>query len=176
MTPPEKLAAPVVYDRPPAELGELRAHLLLFARGASVPPAADTAHAPWAPLLAISAQIGDTIQTEARAALERITGTPLAPASNLALLADIAALFAIEENVRIPTTQLIERLIADPELPWASLRRGARLGARDLAERLGHFGIRPTTFRLPDGAIVRGYYGAHLKDAVSRYLPFRRAN
>jgi hypothetical protein len=177
MLPPAASAPrePIAYDKPPPELPPLRARIHTFARHAGTLPAVKTPHETWRALLRVATLIGGTALEEAAQALQQLTRADPLPRSNLALLSDIAALFTLGDGVRIPTAQLIERLIGDPELPWASANRGYRLSARALAERLGHFGVRPTTFRQADGAIVRGYMGCELKDAIGRFLPFHDA-
>jgi hypothetical protein len=130
------------------------------------------ARANWAPLLAIAQAIGARHVRRALAAAEALQQAEPAPASNLALLADIRALAAVGPNggSGVTTAQLIERLTADVERPWASIRRGRKLDARELAERLRAFGLRPATLRLADDGFARGYRTADLSDAFDRYL------
>ena len=99
-----------------------------------------------------------------------LTRTAPPPASNLALLSDIRELCAIEPKARLPSGDLLSKLTADPERPWATAFHGRKLTPRALAERLGHFGVHPTVLRTPDGALARGYQGEALIDAFARYL------
>ena len=121
------------------------------------------------PLIALAHGIGGRVGRRAVEAAEALADASLPPSSNLALLKDIRACFGVDAKARIPTTQLIEALSGDPEWAWGSVRRGRKIDARELAERLGHFGVRPVSLRVAED-VVRGYRGEDLADAFARYL------
>ncbi len=177
--------APLGRARPPLgvvpdEILELRGQMQAFAAQTTIELSAADALMPrpfgtaarenWAPLIAIAQAIGARCASRAVAAAEALQLGEPAPASNLALLADIRALAPPGERAGVTTVQLIERLTADAERPWASIRRGRKLDARELAERLRAFGIRPATLRLAEDNFARGYRAADLSDAFDRYL------
>lgn len=124
----------------------------------------------WAPLVAVAQAIGGLCARGAIAAAQTLQAGDPAPASNLALLADIRALVPMGEGAGPTTAQMIERLTADVERPWAAMRRGRKLDARELADRLRTFGVRPATLRLGDDVFARGYRREDLRDAFDRYL------
>lgn len=165
---------------PPDEVCALRAQMQAFAAemsdkndpSAAMPRGLGAqARENWRPLFAAANAIGaKALQCAIDAALGLADAEP-APASNLALLRDIRELAPVDAGTRIPTAQLIEKLCADPERPWASARRGGRkLDARDLAERLDGFGVKPRLIRMPGDEIARGYHGEELLEAFARYL------
>jgi hypothetical protein len=172
MVPAPAGRARAALGDPPAEVLALRAQMQAFAASIETLPEGGVARATWQPLLSLAALIGTPIAERAAGAMVRLSRAAPPPASNLALLADIRAIFGVDPAAaRIPTAQMIDKLAGDPELAWASARRGRKIDARDLAERLAHFGVRPVSLRMPDGAIVRGYRGDDLAEAFARYLP-----
>ncbi len=171
-----------VLGAPDEEVFALRAELAAYADQAAAGLRDATGALPrhvagpaldnWAALLSIAAQLqGDVL---ARAALAAVTfaEADVAPTSNLALLADIRALVPLGDGDAggVASAQVIERLIGDAELPWATVVRGRRLDPRALAERLRVFGVRPVTLRLGDESFARGYRNADLRAAFERYL------
>ncbi|NOT41485.1 MAG: DUF3631 domain-containing protein [Alphaproteobacteria bacterium] len=124
----------------------------------------------WHPLLTLARNIGEGVGRRAAEAAALFTAAAPPPASNLALLRDIRDLCTVDERVRIGSSDMLAKLTADPERPWATAFRGKPLNSRTLAERLASFGIRPGVVRKPDGAVARGYRGEALIDAFSRYL------
>ncbi len=124
----------------------------------------------WHPLLMLARNIGEGVGRRAAEAAALFTAAAPPPASNLALLRDIRDLCSVDERVRIGSTDMLAKLTADPERPWATAFRGRPLSPRHLAERLANFGIRPGLVRKLDGAVARGYRGEALIDAFSRYL------
>lgn len=179
--------APAPAARARAALGDapddvllLRAQMQAFAAATPVDPAAAEAMMPrafgtaarenWAPLVAVAQAVGADWARDAIAAALALQARDPAPASNLALLADIRALVPMGDGAGPTTAHLIERLTADSERPWATIRRGRKLDARELAERLRVFGLRPATIRLGQDAFARGYRREDLRDAFERYL------
>lgn len=124
----------------------------------------------WAPLLSIAQLLGGDVVACAVAAAVRFAADDVAPTSNFALLADIRALVPLDDQAGVATAAVLDRLTAEAELPWARIRRGARLDARELAERLRAFGVRPTTLRFEGDSFARGYRSGDLQAAFARYL------
>jgi Protein of unknown function (DUF3631) len=166
-------------SEPPQEALRLRAQFQEFAsdfvRAApranlAEPNSLDTAaRETWAPLFTLAKHIGTDAAERALAAASTLTDAVPAPASNLALLSDIRDKVDAAE-ARIPTVELIDRLSADPERAWATVRRGRKIDARELAERLANFGLRPVSLKMADDVVVRGYRGEHLRLAFARHL------
>lgn len=125
----------------------------------------------WEALLAIADLAGDDWPDKARAAAVAIvTRSALRPPSlGVLLLRDLRTVFTDTGRDRIPTEELLTRLVDLEESPWSDLR-GKPLDARGLANRLGKYGVSRTTFR--DGhRTFKGYAAADLADAWERYLP-----
>jgi hypothetical protein len=172
---------------PPDEVAGLRAQMSAFAAGlrdqtaeadAPAEAAADaalpralsaTARENWYPLVALAAAIGGRVLSHALDAMRALGEAEPAPASNLALLGDIRALVPLGGN-GVASAQVIERLVTDAERPWASIRRGGKIDARELAERLRMFGLKPATLRMEEDRFVRGYRAEDLSAAFDRYL------
>ncbi|MCE9522387.1 MAG: DUF3631 domain-containing protein [Alphaproteobacteria bacterium] len=172
---------------PPDEVAGLRAQMSAFAAGlrdqtaeedARAEAGADaalprglsaTARENWHPLVAVAASIGGQVLSDALDAMRALAEAEPAPASNLALLGDIRALVPLGGN-GVASAQVIERLVADAERPWASIRRGGKIDPRELAERLRMFGLRPATLRMEEDRFVRGYRAEDLSAAFERYL------
>lgn len=126
----------------------------------------------WEPLLAIADAAGGEWPTKARAAAQK---TQLAeslhesPDIATQLLTDVRAVFESRKIQRIYTTELIERLCEDEELPWCESNRGKPITARQLSSMLSDFDIRPQDLRI--GSTVRkGYELSKMEDAFKRYL------
>lgn len=171
---------------PPVEVLRLRAELAAFAdqagpkfsitrvsAGAAALPrhVAGPVKDNWATLLAIAQLLGKDVAARAVVAAVTLAEADVAPTSNLALLADIRAVVPLDDAVGITTVALLDKLTAEAELPWARIRRGARLDARELADRLRAFGVRPATLRLAQDSFARGYRNADLRAAFDQYLP-----
>lgn len=164
---------------PPAEVMALRSQMSAFAAGlsdaagdadAALPKGLSaSARENWHPLFAVAAAIGARAMQAALSAVQVLAAAEPAPASNLALLSDIRTLVPLTGN-GVPSAQVIEHLAGDAERPWASIRRGGKIDARELAERLRTFGLRPATLRMAEDSFVRGYRTAELADAFNRYL------
>jgi Protein of unknown function (DUF3631) len=117
----------------------------------------------------MAASIGGRALSHALDAVRALAAAEPAPASNLALLGDIRTLVPLNGN-GVASAQVIERLVADAERPWASIRRGGKIDPRELAERLRMFGLKPATLRMEEDRFVRGYRAEDLNAAFERYL------
>jgi hypothetical protein len=165
-------------DAPP--LNELRDRLNVWARGhlaqleAATPemPLEDREADTYEPLIAVADLAGGDWPARARKAAEVLTvaerDADTDTSLTVRLLADLREVFG-EEEERLATTTLIDRLVKVDEAPWADLD-GKRLDARALANRLRPYGVRPKVIRVGDKT-PRGYERADLREQWDRYLP-----
>lgn len=88
------------------------------------------------------------------------------------LLGDVRSIFDATGALRLPSADLVARLGAMEERPWAEWRQGKPITAPQLARVLAPFRVRPCVYR-PAGAevVVRGYVRDDFEPAWSRYLP-----
>ena len=82
------------------------------------------------------------------------------------LLTDLRDILVKTEAAIIPTKDIIDRLVAQDDRPWATWRHDKPITGRGLARLLGPLGIHPDKF-----GDVRGYRTTIFDDAISRYLP-----
>jgi hypothetical protein len=133
----------------------------------------------WEALLAIADAAGGHWPDTARAACEHFvlnTG-PAAPSLGVRLLADLRRVFGNAD--KLPTTEVLDKLTALDEAPWADLN-GKPIDSRRLARELKRYEVAPVPFEGPCGKTARGYttyavdikgaLSAGLADAWSRYL------
>lgn len=126
------------------------------------------------PLLAIADVLGGKWPTRARDALRLIFASPAAKdrSKKVELLADIRRIFALgldEDRDRLPTSDLIAKLVAD-DSPWSEWNHGKPLTAYQLSRLLSEFEIAPRTIRFST-QVAKGYEREWFLDAWSRYLP-----
>lgn len=122
------------------------------------------------PLLGIADLAGEQWATRAREAVVTLRGgsDELEEDVGVELLADIREAFGDHE--RLTTDELLQRLTANPERPWAHWKKGLPMNALQLARKLRPFGVKPKVLRV-GGATPRGYERAVFDDAFSRYVP-----
>lgn len=126
----------------------------------------------WEPLLAI-AQIagGDWPRRALQAALILSkAGERHNVSTGNELLADIQDVFESKKAFKIPTVDLIEALVADPEKGWATYNRGKPVSPRQLAKQLATYDIHSKTVRMANGSTPKGYDADQFADAFARYL------
>ena len=89
------------------------------------------------------------------------------------LLSDIRDIlekdYSGKAEARIPTGDLITKLIEDENLTWGTWNRGRPLSPKQLANRLKEFGIKPKKWK-EYGQDFRGYVVLDFQDAFNRYL------
>lgn len=137
----------------------------------------DRAQDNWAPLLAIACAAGPEWQARAAASAIKLSGKATQPASTSnELLRDIRDVLAGFNATRIPTATLLDKLLKDQEMAWATYNRGQPFTARQLAKQLATYDIKPKTVRQPktplkpDGSTPKGYEIGQFEDAFTRYL------
>jgi hypothetical protein len=131
----------------------------------------DRAEDVWAPLVAIAdvAQ-GHWPETARNACRELVESARRSdPSLGVKLLGDLRSAFG--EDLLLSTEEILTRLHAMEESPWASLH-GQLLSARGLAHLLRPYGVASTKVKF-EGRALQGYRRADLWDAFSRYLPCR---
>lgn len=125
----------------------------------------------WEPLLIVADLAGGEWPALARQAATEAVQSAKAnnkPSLGGQLLFDIRTCFENED--RLPTADLLDRLLADEEAPWGDLGR-KKLDARILAKMLGEYGIKSSTIRMPNGSTPKGYKRDAFQDAWERHLP-----
>jgi hypothetical protein len=130
----------------------------------------DRAADNWRPLLAIADLAGGAWPKRAQDAACLLSGEGHDSTSvNVELLADIRLAFAEADVVR--STDLVEKLIADPERPWAEWRHGKPLTQKQLAGLLRPFGIISEEVHPPGQTHGKGYKRVRFEEAWEAYLP-----
>jgi putative DNA primase/helicase len=126
----------------------------------------------WRPLLAIADMAGGPWPDRARAAAIRLTddGADDTESIRVRLLADIAEIFNTVVGDRLPSKQIVERLVQMEDRPWPEFRKSKAITTRQLSSLLAPFGIRPNSIRIAEGT-PKGYRLDQFTDAFARYCP-----
>jgi len=126
----------------------------------------------WRPLVAVADAIGSDWPQRARKAALALSNLIEEDRSlGVELLADIHTSFATRQVDRFSSESLIGDLITDPEKAWVEFGKSRKpLTQRQLAALLKPFGIKPTTIRLSQESVAKGYLLAQFADAFARYL------
>jgi putative DNA primase/helicase len=128
----------------------------------------DRAADNWRPLLAIADLAGGEWPQRAREAARLLSGEGHDAASlNVLLLGDCQSAFGDETVIR--SADLVAKLAADPERPWAEYNRGKPITQRQLAKLLGGFRIISDTVHPPSLPQGKGYQRAHFEWAWEAY-------
>ncbi len=133
----------------------------------NMPNLNDRAADNWRPLLAIADLAGGTWPEEARRAACLLSGVEQDGAIGVELLRDIRS--AIGDADVIRSSDLVAKLTADPERPWAEWKHGRPLTQKQLAGLLAPFHIISLTVHppgLPDG---KGYRRIDFEEAWAAY-------
>jgi putative DNA primase/helicase len=130
----------------------------------------DRAADNWRPLLAIADLAGGDWPTRARDAASLLSGEGHDSAVNVELLADIRRAFG-EQDTEIRSADLVARLTADPERPWASWKKGKALTQNQLARLLRPFGIASEDVRPLGQSHGKGYRRVRFEESWEAYLP-----
>ena len=129
----------------------------------------DRAADNWRPLLAIADLVGGTWPEEARWAACLVSGEEQDGAIGVELLRDIRSTFGDDDVIR--SSDLVAKLTADTERPWAEWKHGRPLTQKQLAGLLAPFHIISLTVHppgLPDG---KGYRRIDFEEAWAAYCP-----
>jgi putative DNA primase/helicase len=85
------------------------------------------------------------------------------------LLADIQEVFEHKRMNKISTADLIAALCDDDEKVWATYNRGKPVSPRQIAKRLGEFGIKSKNVRIGYDQ-AKGFEIEQFQEAFARYL------
>jgi Protein of unknown function (DUF3631) len=141
----------------------------------SIPDALnDRAADNWRPLLAIADLAGGAWPGKAREAAYLLSGEGPDTSVNVALLAHIKEAFGDLDI--ISSADLVEKLVADPERPWAEWSRGKPLTQKQLATLLVPFAITSETVHRPGRPDAKGYKRVHFEGLWDVYCPGQNAS
>jgi putative DNA primase/helicase len=129
----------------------------------------DRAADNWRPLLAIADIAGGTWPQDARRAACLLSGESQDSAMGVELLVDIRKAFGEAEAIR--SAELVAKLAADPERPWAEWKHGRPLTQKQLGGLLRPFGIVSETVSIPGFNDAKGYKRIHFEAAWEAYCP-----
>jgi putative DNA primase/helicase len=130
----------------------------------------DRAADNWRPLIAIADLVGGDQSRRARDVACLLSGEGHDSASiNVELLADCRSVFGDLDIIR--STDLVAKLTADLERPWAEWKHGKPLTQKQLAGLLRPFGIISERVESPGLPQARGYKRAHFEEAWEAYCP-----
>ena len=137
----------------------------------------DRAQDNWEPLFAIAELAGEGWAQAARNAAAAAADDDESDAT-IMLLRDIQAVFdgIPSETIggksikRIQTKNLLAMLAADDSRPWATFNHGTPMTAKQLAEHLDPFEIKPTNDKWPGGKVLKGFRLGQFEETFSRYI------
>ena len=166
---------------PSAEALGLRRRLVRWSADCTIGMAGDPPEVPsglndraadnWRPLLAIARDAGPEWLAKATAAA---LSTSLASEDDedeaTMLLHDLRSLFE-RMGPTLSTETIIGALIAMEERPWMDYRFGKALTARQLAQLLDGFEVKPKKIRTGPTTTVRGYHVEAFARAFASHLP-----
>jgi putative DNA primase/helicase len=136
----------------------------------SIPDALnDRAADNWRPLFAIADLAGGTWPQEARQAALVLSGQSQDGAVGVEVLKDSRLAFGKDEVIR--SADLVARLTADPERPWAEWKHGRPLTQKQLAGLLAPFHIVSINVNPPGLPQGKGYRRADFEEAWRAYCP-----
>jgi hypothetical protein len=130
----------------------------------------DRAAEAWEPLLAIADMAGGEWPKRAREAALGLSGAVDRDEVTTGTLLLGATRTAFGDADRMATTDLLDAINDEEELPFGGWRDGKGLDSRRLARLLKPYGVHPKKLRLGD-ELARGYLQEDLSEAWSRWLP-----
>jgi putative DNA primase/helicase len=134
----------------------------------------DRAADNWRPLLAIADVAGGAWPRRSREAACLLSGEGHDSTSvNVELLADIRLAFGETDVIR--SADLVAKLTADPERPWAEWRHGKPITQKQLAGLLAPFGIISETVHPIGQSHAKGYKRVKFEEVWEAYLPGQNA-
>jgi hypothetical protein len=84
------------------------------------------------------------------------------------LLEDVKKIFAEEHIDRMPSQELVAKLVKMEDRPWIEWRNGKPITPRQIAKLLEQFKIAPRNIKLM-GTVPKGYIAEDFADAFARY-------
>jgi putative DNA primase/helicase len=131
----------------------------------------DRAQDNWEPLLAIAYFAGGNWPKEARRAALTISGGKEKDRSlGEQLLQAIKDVFERDGLDKISREQLVKRLIADEEGPWATWNKGKPMSPAQLRQSLATYEIKTKKIRTSNSKTEQGFETAQFVDVWERYL------
>jgi putative DNA primase/helicase len=132
----------------------------------------DRAADNWRPLIAIADLAGGEWPQLARQACLTLSGEAQEESLGVMLLADCRAAFGDDDMIR--SADLVTRLSADPEGPWAEYNRGGKpITQRQVARLLSAFCIISVNVRPEIGPQGKGYRRTDFEEAWATYCPVK---
>ena len=89
------------------------------------------------------------------------------------LIADISLIFERTGKDRLPSSTLVEELVAMDDRPWPDYKRGKPIAPQQVARLLKPFGVTSGTIRFDDETTFKGYKRSDFDDVFRRYPPFQ---
>jgi putative DNA primase/helicase len=130
----------------------------------------DRAADNWEPLLQIADVVAGGWPEMARRAAVTLSGAADASMSTgVELLADIQEVFDTRNVTRISSADLLQSLCDDGEKAWATWNRGKPMTLKQLAKRLGEYGVKSKNVR-SGYSVSKGYDRTQFEETFSRYL------
>jgi hypothetical protein len=126
----------------------------------------------WEHLLAIAELAGGSWPQEARRAALAICGANDREDLSLGeqLLLSIRDAFDQDRADKLSREELLHRLVADDEGPWATWNKGKPMSAAQFRKRLAAFAVKTKKVRLDTYTTAQGFERRQFEDAWSRYL------
>ncbi|MGP5711271.1 DUF3631 domain-containing protein [Vreelandella alkaliphila] len=155
-----------------ARLHEDLAETVSSARPEPIPGLSNRAADNWEPLQQIAVAIGGEWPERVRRiamSITRMDDAEQASDVGTELLKDIKEAFEEKGVDRLFSAELVNALHADSEAPWNSWNRGQPITARQVASKLGDFGIKSKQLRI-GYETKKGYDRKDFAEAFRRYL------
>jgi putative DNA primase/helicase len=124
----------------------------------------------WRPLLAIASVAGGAWPARARDACMGNVAKAEDQSIGVALLTDIKAIFERDKLDEITSKLLVAALTADEDSRWREYKAGKPITQRQLATRLGNYGVTSETVHPRGEKDAKGYKRARFQEAWECYL------
>lgn len=149
-----------------AAWAEKAIEILRDARPALPPSLGDRQADVWEPLLSIADLAGGCWPADARSAAIGLAGGVEDTDIRIELLQDVKAILEDFDGAIIPTKELLDKLAAQEDRPWATWSSGKAITAHKLAKLL-----RPLAIQVAHLRGGNGYRADAFVEAFARYLP-----
>lgn len=127
----------------------------------------------WIPLFTVAALAGGDWPNKVMTSYSLLTNQEEEPTPQIMLLADIREILKGHQPDKIPSKELVDKLLELEERPWREWRKGSPMTQNSLAKLLGGFKIKSKDIRYY-GKSVKGFETEQFKDSFIRYLPESR--
>ena len=123
----------------------------------------------WLPIFTIASLVSDAWLKKCEDAYTLLTDHGDEIELSTSLLADIREIFDIHNDDKLPSAELVEKLIEDKDKPWCEHKHGRAISPNNVATILKAYKIKPKSIRIGNKTL-RGYELEQFKDAFDRYL------